>query len=154
MRSRYAGRVRIRPIDLVDILVYLVVLGLFTQFFPAVISETFVLALLTAVLLKIVLEIVLWVKKRVIARIRTSQTAFIRIVNIVALVLIVPGSKFVVLELTALLFGDSVRLGGFFLVTALIIVLMLARSGVRRLFKELEPEVGYRIGAGIARRAQ
>ena len=32
---------RIRPIDLVDVLVYLVVLGTFTELFPAVISETF-----------------------------------------------------------------------------------------------------------------
>ncbi len=138
----YTQCVRIRPIDLVDILVYLVVLGLFTQFFPAVISETFVLALLTAVLLKVVLEIVLWVKKRVLARIRASETALIRTVNIVALVLIMPGSKFVVLELTALFFGDSVRLGGFFLVTGLIIVLTLARNGVRLLFKEPAPESG------------
>lgn len=50
---------RIRPIDLVDVLVYLVVLGVFIQLFPAVISESFLLALLTAILLKVFLEIVL-----------------------------------------------------------------------------------------------
>jgi hypothetical protein len=37
------------------------------------------------------------------------------------------------LEVVALLFGSSVSLGGFFSVTGLIIVLMLARAGVRRL---------------------
>jgi hypothetical protein len=46
------------------------------------------------------------------------------------------GSKFVVLELVALLFGDRVSLGGFFSVTGLIIVLMLARFGVRTLLAE------------------
>ena len=51
-----------RPIDLVDVFVYLVVLGVFIQLFPAVISESFPVALLTAVLLKIVLEGVLFVK--------------------------------------------------------------------------------------------
>lgn len=45
-----------------------------------------------------------------------------------------PGSKLVVLELVALVFGNAVYLGGFFQVTALIIVLMLARGGIRRLF--------------------
>lgn len=124
---------RLRPIDLVDVFVYLVVLGVFIQLFPAVISETFLLALLTAVLLKVVLEVVLWLKKRVIARIRASSTALTRTVNIVALVLILPGSKFVVLLLVDLVFGEEVRLGGFFAVTALIIVLTLARAGVRRL---------------------
>jgi hypothetical protein len=130
---------RLRPIDLVDVFVYLVVLGVFIQLFPAVISETFLLALLTAVLLKVVLEVVLWLKKRVIARIRASSTALTRTVNIVALVLILPGSKFVVLLLVDLVFGEEVRLGGFFAVTALIIVLTLARAGVRRL---LAPPAG------------
>lgn len=124
--------------DLVDVLVYLVVLGVFTQLFPEVISETFLLALLTAILLKIVLEGVLWVKKRVLSHIRGSETATARIVNVLMLL---PGSKFLVLELVALAFGDSVRLGGFFLVTLIIIVLMLSRGAVRRL---LEPsaEIG------------
>lgn len=130
---------RIRAIDLVDIFVYLVVLGLFTQLFPAVISETFVLALLTAILLKVVLEAVLWVKKRVLSRIRTAETAAARAVNVVALLLILPGSKFVVLELVAWAFGGSVRLGGFFQVTLLIVVLMLARGGVRRFLDDRTP---------------
>ncbi|AZC12426.1 hypothetical protein [Microbacterium sp. ABRD28] len=124
---------RLRPIDLVDVFVYLVVLGVFIQLFPEVISETFLLALLTAILLKVVLEVVLWLKKRVVARIRASSTALTRSVNVVALVLILPGSKFAVLLLVDLVFGDEVRLGGFFAVTALIIVLTLARAGVRRL---------------------
>ncbi|MGM1017201.1 MAG: hypothetical protein ACQEW8_06665 [Actinomycetota bacterium] len=126
---------RIRPIDLVDVLVYLVVLGVFSQVFPAVISETFLLALLTAILLKVVLEIVVWVKKRILARIRAGETVRSRVVNGAALLLVLPGSKFLVLELVALVFGDSVHLGGFFLVTILIVVLMLARGGTRRLLE-------------------
>ncbi|WP_251439118.1 hypothetical protein [Microbacterium sp. USTB-Y] len=126
---------RIQPIDLVDVLVYLVVLGVFVQLFPAVISESFLLSLLTAVLLKIVLEIVLRIKNAVIRRIRSGPTVAARIVAVITLLLIMPGSKFAVLELTALLFGDAVRLGGFFSVTALIVVLMLARGGMRRLLR-------------------
>lgn len=122
---------RIRAIDLVDVFVYLVVLGLFTQIFPAVISETFLLALLTAILLKLVLELVLVVKKRTIERIRMTRRPAVRVTNVVVLLLVLPGSKFLVLELVALVFGDAVYLGGFFQVTALIVVLMLARAGVR-----------------------
>jgi hypothetical protein len=125
--------VRITPIDLVDVFVYLVVLGVFIQLFPAVISETFLLALLTAVLLKVVLEIVLWVKKKIVRHIRAGNALAVRLVSMVALLLVLPGSKFLVLELVAIVFGDAVRLGGFFQVTALIIVLMLARGGMRRL---------------------
>jgi len=127
--------VRVRPIDLVDVLVYLVVLGVFIQLFPSVISESFLLSLLTAVLLKIVLELVLYVKSRIVARIRAAATVARRVLNVVMLLLILPGSKFLVLELVALVFGEAVQLGGFFQVTALIIVLMLARGGIRWLFR-------------------
>lgn len=125
---------RIRPIDLVDVFVYLVVLGLFVQFFPEVIAESFVLSLLTAVLLKIVLEVVTLVKKRIVARIRDARSLWVRVVNIASLLVLMPGSKFAVLELVDLLFGEAVHLGGFFAVTGLIIVLMLARGGVRMVF--------------------
>ena len=129
---------RIRPIDLVDVLVYLVVLGAFSQLFPAVISETFLLALLTAVLLKIVLEIVVWVKAQALSRIRSEGAVAPRVIGVVVLVLVLPGSKFLVLELVDLVFGDAVQLGGFFLVTLLIVVLMLSRGGVRRLLARSE----------------
>ncbi|WP_158861761.1 hypothetical protein [Leifsonia sp. AG29] len=124
---------RVRAVDLVDVFVYLVVLGVFIQLFPQVISETFLIALLTAVLLKAVLEVVLTVKKRIVARIRGAGRAWVRAVNVIALLLVLPGSKLLVLELVDLVFGDAVHLGGFFSVTLLIVVLMLARGGVRRL---------------------
>ena len=124
---------RIRAVDLVDVFVYLVVLGAFTQLFPAVIAESFLLALLTAILLKVVLEIVLRVKKKTVGRIRDAASPAARVANVVVLLLVLPGSKFAVLALVDLAFGEAVYLGGFFQVTALIVVLMLARGGVRRL---------------------
>lgn len=129
----YTRRVRLRAIDLADVLVYLVVLGAFIQLLPSVISESFLLALLTAILLKCVLEVVLLAKQWAISRIAASATVIARVVNVGVLVLILPGSKLLVLELVALVFGDAVQLGGFFEVTGLIIVLMLARRGMRRL---------------------
>jgi hypothetical protein len=54
----------------VDVFVYVVVLNLFVEYLPRVISETFTLSLLTAVLLKGVLEIVVVAKNRVKARFR------------------------------------------------------------------------------------
>jgi len=135
--------VRPQAIDLADVLVYLVVLGVFIQLLPAVISETFLLALLTAILLKCVLEVVLRIKKWAISRITASTSTLSRVVNVLVLVLILPGSKLLVLELVALIFGDAVQLGGFFEVTGLIIVLMLARRGMRWLIAvPRSPDVG------------
>ena len=48
-----------RPSDVVDLFVYVVVLNLAIEFVPSVISEGFTLSLLTALLLKIALELVI-----------------------------------------------------------------------------------------------
>ncbi|MEB7448184.1 hypothetical protein [Arthrobacter koreensis] len=130
---------RVSPLGLVDVFVYTVVLGLFVQFFPAVITESFLMTLLTAVLLKVVLEGVVWVKKRLLAQVRSDQPGVRRGISAVTLLLVLPGSKLVVLEMTALVFRGYVQLGGFFVVTGLIIVLMLARAGVRRLLVPNSP---------------
>ncbi len=116
---------------MVDVFVYVTVLNLAVQFVPGVLSETFTLSLLTAVLLKLVLEAVLRAKSWVVGRIRTAPTVLRRIVAVVLLVLLLPASKLLVLELVDLVFGDAVRLGGFWSVTGLIVVLMIARFGVR-----------------------
>jgi len=123
---------RFTALDVVDVFVYVVILGLTVQFLPGVLSESFLLTLLTALLLKAVLEGVLRLKKAVVGRIRSAAGApWRRAAAIATLVLILPGSKLVVLWLVDLVFGDAVRLGGFFAVTGLIIVLTLARAGVR-----------------------
>lgn len=136
--GRTRPQFRVTPLDLVDILVYVVILNLAVEFLPAVITETFTMSLLTAVLLKLVLELVVLVKKAIVRRLRSATKVGQRIVSGAMLVVVLPGSKFLVLELVAFFFGDSVKLGGFFLVTGLIIVLMLGRGGVRRLFRGYE----------------
>lgn len=124
------------PADVVDVFVYVVVLNLAAEYLPLVITETFTLSLLTSVLLKVVLEIVLAAKDRVKARFKAATTPAGKTGAALLLWLLLAGSKFVVLELVAFIFGDSVSLGSFWSVTALILVLMLSRAGVRRLLAQ------------------
>ena len=126
----------------VDVFVYVVVLNLFVEYFPQVVSETFTLSLLTAILLKGVLEVVVAVKNRVKARFRSAATPFGKVAAAVMLWLVLFGSKFVVLEVVHLIFRESVQLGGFFSVTLLIIVLMLARAAVRKLLQSYTTTAG------------
>jgi len=123
---------RIPAVHLVDILVYVVVIGLCVQVFPSVISESFAVTLATAVLLKLVLEVVVLAKNAAIRRLKVASTTARKVTSLLALLVVGPGSKLLVLELTDLVLGDRVHLGGFFQVTALVIVLVLARSLVRR----------------------
>ena len=126
-------RFRLAPEHVVDVFVYVVVLNLANEYVPTVITETFTVSLLTAVLLKVVLEGVVWVKDRLKGRFKAATTTVGRIVAGVALWLVLVVSKFVVLTLEDLFFGDAVELGGFVPVTLLILVLMVSRAGVRRL---------------------
>lgn len=129
---------KISAVDLVDVFVYVVILNLVVEYMPAVMAETFTLSLLTAVMLKLVLEVVVAIKDRIKVRLKAATTPAGRVVAGLLLWLVLVGSKFVVLELVALIFGDSVKLGGFFAVTGLILILLFARGLVRRL---LVPEV-------------
>jgi hypothetical protein len=120
------------PVDLVDVFVYVVVLNLAIEYVPSVISETFTISLLTAVLLKVVLEVVSAVKDRVLVRLRAADTGVGKVVAGASLWLVAVGSKFLVLELVDLVFGGSVDLGGFVPVTLLIVTLLACRALVRR----------------------
>lgn len=123
----------------VDVFVYVVVLNLFVEYLPRVLTETFTLSLLTAVLLKGVLEVVVVVKNRVKARFRQASTSIGKVVAGVMLWAVLFGSKFLVLEVVALVFGDRVSLGGFLSVTLLILALLLSRGAVRRLLRRPRP---------------
>lgn len=133
---------RLRAVDIVDVFVYLVVLGVFTQFFPAIITESFAVSLLTAVLFKLALEVIAVFKQRILDRVRASRTPTRKTLNAALLLVLGAGSKFVILWLTDLLFGDAVQLGGFLSVTLLIVVLMVARLGIRLLVDGAKPRDG------------
>lgn len=124
---------RARPADVIDVFAYVVVLNLAVEYVPSVVSEGFTLSLLTAALLKVVLEIVMAAKGTIVGAMRAATTARTKAAAAALLWVVAAGSKFVVLELVDLVFGDAVSLGGFVPVTVLVVVLILSRAGVRRL---------------------
>ena len=140
-------RLRVAPEDVVDVFVYAVVLNLAIEWLPSVISEGFTLSLLTAVLLKLSLEVVLVVKRRAVARLRGALTVRAKVVAALLLWATAAGSKLVVLELVNLAFGDLVSLGGFASVTLLVVSLLAARAAVRSLLEQRGGQVGGPVAA-------
>lgn len=132
-REKVPAMSRARVLDVVDVAVYIAVLGLAVRFVPSVISEGPALTVLTALLLKGVLDVVLTLKRPIRRQFQEATTPLGRATAVLLLWLLAVSSKVVVLELTAFVFGDAVHLGGFFAVTGLVIVLLLARAVVRRL---------------------
>ena len=129
-------RLRARPADVIDVFVYVVVLNLAVEYLPAVISEGFTLSLLTAVVLKLTLEVVIWLKGHVVRGLRGTSRWPMRLVLGVALWAVAAGSKLVVLHVVDLLFGDAVSLGGFVSVTLLVVALLISRAAVRSLLDD------------------
>ena len=142
--SRTGTGWRLAPEHVVDFLVYVVVLNLVEQFAPQVITETFAMSLLVALLLKLVLELVVAVKKRALARVGGAPSKAGRALGVVVLAVLLPGSKLLVLWLVDLVFGEAVSLGGFWVVTGLVLVLMASRAGVRWLLAGSAPTRGGR----------
>lgn len=128
-------RLRFSAVDIVDVFVYFVVIGTFAQLFPAVISESFLTALVTAVILKFVLEVLVWAKAIIFARMKATKSSRARVVTGASFVLVAAGGKACILWITDVVLGDAVHLGGFLSVTLLVVTLMLARAGVRLLLK-------------------
>jgi hypothetical protein len=124
---------RRRAPDVIDLFVYVVVLNLAVEYTPSVISESFSLSLLTAALLKIVLELVILLKGQIVRRLRAADTRRAKVAAAVSLWAVAAGSKLAVLELVDLVFGDAVSLGGFVPVTLLVGALLVSRAAVRRL---------------------
>ena len=131
---------RARPADVIDVFVYVVVLNLAVEYVPSVISEGFTLSLLTALLLKVALELVILLKSHIVAGFRAASSRRARALIGIALWVVAAGSKFVVLGLVDVVFGDAVSLGGFIPVTLLVVVLLFSRSAVRWLLDEAPPE--------------
>jgi len=83
----------------------------------------------------------LWVKNKILARLRASTSRRTKVVAALSLWVIAAGSKVVVLELVNLLFGDAVSLGGFIPVTLLVVALLVSRGAVRRLRYDAPAEI-------------
>jgi hypothetical protein len=118
------------------VFVYVVILNIAIQYVPSVISEGFTLSLLTALLLKVALEVVILVKSRIIGGLRAANTRLAKAAMAIGLWVFAAGSKFGVLLLIDVTFGAAVSLGGFIQVTVLIVALLISRTTVRRLLGE------------------
>ncbi len=120
-----------------DVLVYTVVLNLFVEYFDAIIIDSFTISILTAVLLKALLDTVVGLEHRVSSYFRQREGTIFKILGLVSVFSILFLSKFFILEVVDLVFGDHVELGHFLEIVGLIIAMMLARAIMDRIYRSL-----------------
>jgi hypothetical protein len=122
-----------------DILVYIVVLNLFVEFFPEVIAESFTLSILTAVLLKAMLVLMGGVEHRVSEFFKGRDGTIWTVLRFLSVWGILFAGKLLILEVVDLVFAGSVKLGHFLEVVALVVALIAVSGGVRAVYKRLGP---------------
>jgi hypothetical protein len=117
-----------------DVLVYTVVLNLFVEYVDDVIIDSFTISILTAVLLKILLDLVLGVEHQVRHFFAQREGAIYRVLGTVSLFAILFLGKLFILEVVDLVFGDHVELGHFIEIVALVLALIITREVFRRIY--------------------
>ena len=120
-----------------DVLIYTVVLNLFVEHVDAVIIDSFTISILTAVLLKILLDIVMRFEHTVRHFFGQKEGALFKVLGTVSLFAILFFGKLLILEVVNFVFGDHVELGHFVEVVALVLALMITRRLFEVLFKKL-----------------
>ena len=120
-----------------DVLIYTIVLNLFVEYADAVVIDSFTISILTAVLLKILLDIVMRFERTVHHYFAEKEGALFKALGTVSLFAILFFGKLFILEVVNFVFGDHVELGHFIEVVALVLALMITRRLFQVLFKKL-----------------
>jgi hypothetical protein len=123
------------------ILIDLVVLNLFAEYWKNVFIDTFTTSLLAAIVLQVLLKLTVAIEHRVAAFFNARSGGLMKFLRFFCAWLVLFGSKFVILEAIAQLFGDDVRFyGAFHGVVALIVVIvamLVAEEAIVRLYRKL-----------------
>jgi hypothetical protein len=119
------------------LLIDIVVLNLFVEFSKSVVIDSFYISILTAVLLRLLLEVTLRLEHRVSRYFETKTFKASRVVAAAVMFLILFTSKFVILEAVNLVFGRHVDLGGLVEIVIIAITLIAAETAFRTMFDVL-----------------
>jgi hypothetical protein len=117
-----------------DVLVYVIVLNLFVEYSDAIVIDSFTISIFTAVVLKLLLDVIVAAEHRVSDFFAERRRPISRVARVMTVWLILLSSKFLILEVVDLIFGDHVELGGFLKVMVLVAVMVVAQRSLRRLY--------------------
>jgi hypothetical protein len=110
------------------LLAYIVVLNLWVEFNDKVVIDSFVISIATSVVLLILLVIILGLEHRVEHWFAQRDGAVYRVLGTFSTLLILFLSKFVILEVVDVIFGEHVELGSFVDVLLLVLLLIIAQK--------------------------
>ena len=120
-----------------DVLVYIVVLNLFVEFVDTIVIDSFWISILTAILLKLMLDSLVGLEHRVAGYFRAREGRLYKVLGALSIFSILFFGKLLILEAVNLVFGDHVELGHFIEIVALIITMMGTRAAMQAIYEWL-----------------
>ena len=120
-----------------DVLVYIVVLNLFVEYNDAIIIDSFSISILTAVVLKLLLDALTGVEQRVHHLFQEREGTIYQVLGGLSRFAILFLGTLLILEVDNFVFGDHVELGRFIDVVGLIIAMIVARLVVQKTYQAL-----------------
>ncbi len=121
-----------------EVLVDIVVLNLFVEFVHTVVIDSFYISILTAVLLKLMVDAVKGLEQPVSAFYFAAKSGGAwKTVRVVAVLLILFVSKFFILEVVNVVFRDHVELGSFLEVAAIVVTMLAANFMLQGVYQTL-----------------
>lgn len=123
-----------------NVLVNVVVLNLFVEYFDKVVIDRFTISLFTAVLL----TVLVWLITRIEERVHhfffdEHEGTASRVLGFLAIWGILFGSKFAILEIVDWVFGDHVELGKLVEVILLVVAMLVSNGVMQSIFRRLGP---------------
>jgi len=120
-----------------EVLVDIVVLNLFVEYAHAIVIDSFAISILTALLLKLMVDAVTGLEQGVSAYFAAKPGAVWKVLRYAAVWLILFLSKFVILEAVNFVFGDHVELGSFIEILSIIDAMLVANAALYSAFQRL-----------------
>ena len=120
-----------------EVLVDVVVLNLFVEYVHTIVIDSFTISVLTAILLKLMIDAVKGLEQRVATYFRTKEGKVWRALGLATVFSILFLSKFVILEAVNIVFGDHVELGHLIEIIAIILAMLIASASLRIVYERL-----------------
>ena len=120
-----------------EVLLDIVVLNLFVEYVHTIVIDSFAISVLTALLMKLAIDAVKGLEHRVVSYFRSKQGLVWRALGLMSVFSILFLSKFVILELVNIVFGDHVQLGHFIEIVAIILTMLVGSALLRLVFRQL-----------------
>ena len=120
-----------------DVLLDIVILNLFVEYVHTIVIDSFAISVLTALLMKLAIDAVKGLERRVAGYFRTKEGLVWRALGLISVFSILFLSKFVILELVNIVFGDHVQLRHFIEIVSIILTMLVGSAVLRLVFRQL-----------------